>query len=105
MSSANTRAFQARKCPLQQAFNSQPLFLMVFWDTGMKGEKWEQNSAGALRRLLPLEQDLQEVRPLQLHLGWPIILRTPGSLAVTVHFNWLVGFLMGCEVEKDLGPC
>jgi hypothetical protein len=66
---------------------------MVFWDTGMKGEKWEQNSAGALSRLLPLEQDLHEVRALQLHLGWPIILRTPGSLAVTVHFNWLVGWL------------
>jgi hypothetical protein len=59
----------------------------------MKGEKWEQNSAGALSRLLPSEQDLHEVRALQLHLGWPIILRTPGSLAVTVHFNWLVGWL------------
>lgn len=66
---------------------------MVFWDIGMKGEKWEQNSAGALRRPLPLEQDLHEVRALQLHLGWPIILRTAGSLAVTVHFNSLVGWL------------
>ncbi|CAK9875331.1 unnamed protein product [Sphagnum jensenii] len=39
MYSANTRAFQARKCPLQQAFHilKQPtLCLMVFWDTGMK---------------------------------------------------------------------
>jgi len=56
MSSANTRAFQARKCPLQQAFHilKQPtLFLMVFWDTGMKGEKWEQNSAGPLRCCCP----------------------------------------------------
>jgi hypothetical protein len=66
---------------------------MVFWDAGMKEEKCEQNSAGALRRLLPLEQDLHEVRALQHHLGWPIILRTPGSVAVTVHFNSLVGWL------------
>lgn len=73
-----------------------------YWDEGRKmGTKF----CRSFTLLLPLEQDLHEVRTLQLHLGWPIILRTPGSLAVTVHFNWLVGFLMDCEVEKDLGPC
>jgi hypothetical protein len=73
-----------------------------YWDEGRKmGTKF----CRSFTLLLPLEQDLHEVRTPQLHLGWPIILRTPGSLAVTVHFNWLVGFLMDCEVEKDLGPC